>query len=486
MAERPEQVPLDNAAAVVLAAGKSTRMRSKTPKALHPVCGRPLLAHILEALGAAGVTQRVVVVGHQAETLQASMDSHFGPGTLEYALQAEQKGTGHAAQMAEPLLTGHLGTILILPGDAPLLSAEVISGLLRFHQNEAASATVLTALLPEPGAYGRILRDESGGVAAIIEARDCTPDQLRVNEINTGVYAFSAPALFTALRDLQPDNAQGELYLTDVIGLLRVAGQAVRALVSPDPDVILGVNNRVELAEVSEKMRRRILRDLMLSGVSVIDPATTYVEAGVEIGQDTVLYPGTSIGGRSRIGEDCVIGPQAHLLDATIGNGVQARLCVIEKTEVGDGTRIGPYAHLRPGSRIGADVKIGNFVETKAATLGDHVSAGHLTYIGDAEVGANTNIGAGTITCNYDGYEKHRTTIGAGSFIGSQTTLVAPLTVGDNAFTAAGSVITEDVPTDALAIAREHQSVKEGWMPRYRARRAAEKAARREKETKQS
>jgi bifunctional UDP-N-acetylglucosamine pyrophosphorylase / glucosamine-1-phosphate N-acetyltransferase len=487
MAERPEESRWGDVAAVVLAAGKSTRMRSKTPKALHPVCGRPLLLHILESLGAAGVVRRVVVVGHQAEALQSALDSHYGPGVIEYALQAEQKGTGHAARMTEPLFDGYTGTVLVLPGDAPLLSAEVLESLIAYHREQNAAATVLTAVLPDAGAYGRILRDDSGAVTGIVEARDCTPEQREIREINTGVYAFSAPALFAALRDLRPDNAQGELYLTDVLGLLRRAGQSVRGLASPDPDVILGVNNRVELAEISEKLRRRLLRDLMLSGVSVADPATTYVEAGVEVGQDTVLLPGTHLTGKTRIGADCVIGPNAQIVDSTLGDGVQVRFSVVDRSEVGDGCKVGPYAHLRPGTRLGKSVKIGNFVETKAASIGDNVSAGHLTYLGDAEVGAGANIGAGTITCNYDGYEKHRTVIGANSFIGSQSTLVAPLVVGDNAFTAAGSVITDDVPTDALAFGRARQTVKEGWMPRYRARKGAEKAARleREKETKQ-
>lgn len=466
-------------AAVVLAAGKSTRMRSKMPKVLHPVCGRPLLAHILDALSTAGVSRRIVIVGHQAEAVQETLHKRFGEGQLEFALQTEQKGTGHAALMAEPLLVGHTGTLLVVPGDTPLLSGEILAELLAYHHDRKASATLLTTVLPvDAGAYGRVIRDSSGDVAAVVEARDATPEQLAVREINTSVYAFSAPSLFRALCDLRPNNAQGELYLTDVVGLLRQAGETVTAYSSPDPDIVLGVNTRVELAEISAKMRERLLRDLMLSGVTVIDPTTTYVEAGVRVGQDTTIHPGTYLLGDTRIGEDCVIGPNAQITDSVFGDRVVARHCVVDRAEVGDGCRVGPFAHLRPDSRLGNGVKIGNFVETKNATLGDHVSAGHLTYLGDAEIGADTNIGAGTITCNYDGYQKSRTTIGKRNFIGSHTTLVAPITTGEDAFTAAGSVITDDVPSDALALARERQVIKEGWVSRRRARREQERQGR--------
>lgn len=458
-------------AAIVLAAGKSTRMRSKMPKVLHPVCGQPLLAHILNALSAASVSRRIVIVGHQAEAVQETLNKRFGEGQLEFALQTEQKGTGHAALMASPLLTGHTGTLLVVPGDTPLLSGEILAELLAYHEERQAAATLLTTILPvDAGAYGRVIRDNSGDVLGVVEARDATPAQLAVREINTSVYAFSAPSLFRALCDLRPNNAQGELYLTDVVGLLRQAGETVAAYSSSDPDIVLGVNTRVELAEISAKMRARLLRDLMLSGVTIIDPATTYVEAGVAVGQDTVIHPFSHLLGNTRIGEDGVIGPNAQIMDSTLGDRVVARHCVVDRSEVGDDCRIGPFANLRPASRLGNGVKVGNFVETKNAILGDHVSAGHLAYLGDAEVGADTNIGAGTITCNYDGYQKHRTTIGARNFIGSQTTLVAPVTIGDDAFTAAGSVITDDIPSDALAIARERQVNKEGWVSRRRTR----------------
>ena len=462
----------DNIAAVVLAAGKSTRMRSKTPKALHPVCGRPLLAHILDALDGAGVTRRVVVVGHQADVLQARVDELFGPGVIQYALQAEQKGTGHAALMAQPLLAGHAGTLLLVPGDTPLLTAGVLRALLDEHARAKNAATLLTAVLSEDaGGYGRVLRKADGSVRAIVEARDAAPDELAVREINTSVYAFDAPALFSALRDLRPNNAQGELYLTDVIGLFHQSGRRVGALVSPDPDIVLGVNTRVELADVGEKMRRRILTDLMLSGVTIEDPATTFVETGVRVGQDTAIRPFTTLSGDTTIGEDCVIGPNAHVENSTLGDNVRARACFIERSIVGADCRIGPFANLRPGTTLGRGVKIGDFVETKNATIGDQVSAGHLSYLGDATVGAHTNIGAGTITCNYDGVKKQPTTIGEHAFVGSNTILVAPVHVDSGAVTAAGSVITDDVPAGALAVARERQVNKEGWAARRRAAR---------------
>lgn len=465
-------------AAIVLAAGKSTRMRSKLPKALHPVCGKPILAHILDALAGAGVTRRVVIIGHEGDTVRKTLDDRYGLDALQYAEQTVQKGTGHATQMAEPLLASHKGIVLVLPGDAPLLSSDSLRRLLETHISRRAAATLLTTVLPhDAGSYGRVLRDADDLVTGIVEARDATPEQKAVREINTSVYAFSAPSLFRALRDLRPNNAQGELYLTDVIQLLRQAGETVAAEVTSDPDIVLGVNTRVELAEINTKMRARLLQDLMLSGVTITDPATTYVEAGVTVGQDTTILPGTHLMGDTHIGEDCIIGPNAVITDTTIGNRVVLRLSLADHAVVGDDSRIGPFSHLRPGTRLGKGVRIGNFVETKAAVLGDGVSANHLTYLGDASIGAKTNIGAGTITCNYDGFQKSRTNIGANSFIGTNSTLVAPITVGDDAFTAAGSVITDNVPDGAFAVARERQTVKEGWVQARREKQQARMAS---------
>jgi bifunctional UDP-N-acetylglucosamine pyrophosphorylase/glucosamine-1-phosphate N-acetyltransferase len=444
-------------------------MRSRLPKVLHPVCGRPILAHILHALTDAGVGRRIAVIGHEAETVRGAIDDYFGAGEIEYAYQTEQKGTGHAVQMAEDAFAGFTGTVLVLAGDTPLLSSDVLKLLLAEHARTGATATVLTAVLPDAGAYGRIVRDETDAVLGIVEAKDATAEQKLIREINTGVFAFDAAALFTALRDLRPNNAQGELYLTDVLGLLRNAGRTIRAVVSTDTDVILGVNTRVELAEIGAKMRTRILRELMLSGVTIEDPASTYVEAGVTVGQDTTILAQTRVAGKTTIGEGCILGPDANITDSVLGDNVKVRACFIESAVIADGCKIGPFAHVRPGSRLEKGVRIGNFVEINRSTLGDKVAAGHLTYIGDATVGAGTNIGAGTITCNYDGYAKHKTVIGENAFIGTHSTLVAPVTVGDRAFVAAASAVTENVPSDALAIARERQTTKAGWAERRRA-----------------
>ena len=448
-----------NVAALILAAGKSTRMKSKTPKALHPLLGKPLLRFALEAAQAAGAQRTVIVVGHQSEMVMNSLGDDF-----EYVLQAEQNGTGHAVQMAEKSLEDWDGPVLVMPGDAPLVSARLLESLLEHHSKMQAAATLLTAVLDDAGAYGRIVRDPATQqVTAIVEAKDATPEQLKIGEIGTSVYAFDPRKLFSALRQITPNNAQGEYYLTDAIALLARQGEVVEAVVSPDPDIVRGVNTRVELMELSGILRERIHRALQLSGVTIIDPLTTHIDADVKIGQDTTIHPFSILSGVTDIGEDCEIGPGARISDSKLGNNVSVRDSYIVASEVGDGTRVGPYANLRPGNVVGKNVKIGDFVELKQATLADDVSAGHFAYLGDAEVGARTNIGAGTITCNYDGRKKHRTIIGADAFVGTHSTLVAPVSIGDGAYTAAGSTITEDVPAQALGIGRGRQVNKEGW-----------------------
>ena len=459
----PVSSPGPAVAALVLAAGKSTRMKSRRPKALHLLLGKPLLRWAVEAAAGAGAGRTVLVVGHQAEMVQEAM----GP-ELEYVLQAEQNGTGHAVQMAEDLLGGWDGPLLVLPGDAPLLSASLLEALVAHHVQTNAAATLLTAVLEDAGSYGRIVRDPvSNQIQAIVEARDASPAQLGIGEIGTSVYVFQPAALFAALRKITPQNAQGEYYLTDVIALLASEGQSVEALVSPDPDVVRGVNTRPELTELSQVLQARVHHALGLAGVTILDPLTTHIDASVRIGQDTTIHPFTVLGGVTDIGEDCEIGPGARLSDAKIGRGVSVRDSHIVASEVGDGCRIGPFANLRPGSVLGANVKVGDFVELKNAALGDGVSAGHFAYLGDAEVGPRTNIGAGTITCNYDPFRtptKNMTKIGADAFIGTHSTLVAPVTIGDGAYTAAGSTITDDVPAGALAIGRARQVVKPGWV----------------------
>ena len=450
-------------AALTLAAGKSTRMKSKTPKALHPLLGKPLLRFALDAVREAGAVRTVVVVGHQAELVQSALGMDY-----EYVLQAEQRGTGHAVQMAESLLADWDGPLLVLPGDAPLISAEIIASLLQTHQDSGAAATVLSAELPDAGSYGRIVRDlETGRVVSIVEARDATEAQRAIREINAAVYVFDPARLFPALRRITPQNAQGEYYLTDVIALLAREGHLVEALISPDPNIARGVNNRLELTELAQVMQTRIQREHQLAGVTIVDPLTTHIDALVKIGPDTVIHPFSLISGVTDIGEDCEIGPGARISDSKIGNGVALRDSYVTASEIGDGSKIGPFANIRPGSVVGKNVHIGDFVELKKAILADGVKANHLSYLGDVEIGARTNIGAGTIICNYDPFltpTKNLTVIGADAFIGTHSTLVAPLTVGDGAYTAAGSVVTEDVPADALAIGRGRQVNKEGWV----------------------
>ena len=451
-----------NVAAVILAAGKSTRMKSKTPKALHPLLGKPLLRFAAEAAQAAGAQRTIIVVGHQGDAVRESMGNDF-----EYVVQAEQKGTGHAVQMAEALLSDWTGPVLVLPGDAPLVSGYLLQQLVEHHVNKRAAATLLTAVLDDAGAYGRVVRDPiSNQVRAIVEAKDATPDQLKIGEIGTSVYAFDSRKLFETLRQIKPNNNQGEYYLTDVIALLANGADIVEAVISPDPDVVRGINTRVELTELSHLLRDRIHRAHQLSGVTIVDPLSTFIDASVKIGQDTVVYPFTVLSGVTDIGEDCEIGPGARISDSKIGNGVSVRDSYVVASEVGDDTRIGPYANLRPGNVVGKGVKIGDFVELKQSTVGDKTSVGHFAYLGDAEVGARVNIGAGAITCNYagPGRPKAKTIIGDDVFVGTNNTIVAPVTIHDNSYTAAGSTITEDVPAGALAVGRARQVNKEGWV----------------------
>ena len=455
----PSSSQASRVAALILAAGKSTRMKSNRPKALHALLGQPLLRWAVDAAQGAGASRTILVVGHQADLVREAM----GPD-LEYVLQAEQKGTGHAVLMAESLLRDWDGPLLVLPGDAPLLSDSLLEALLAHHTHSGAAATLLTAVLDDAGAYGRIVRDdETGRVQAIVEARDASPEQLQIREISTSVYAFDPAALFDALSQITPQNAQGEYYLTDAVALLAASGRIVEALVSPDADVVRGVNTRPELVELRALMQARIHHAHGLAGVTILDPLTTHIDAAVKIGPDTTIHPFTLLSGVTDIGEDCEIGPGARISDSRLGNGVSVRDSHVTASEVGDECRIGPFANLRPGSVLGQKVKIGDFVELKNAVLGDGVSAGHLSYLGDAEIGPRTNIGAGTITCNYDGVDKHRTIIGADAFVGTHSTLVAPVTLGEGAWTAAGSAITENVPAGALGIGRARQVNKEGW-----------------------
>jgi bifunctional UDP-N-acetylglucosamine pyrophosphorylase/glucosamine-1-phosphate N-acetyltransferase len=455
-------------------------MRSKLPKPLHPLCGLPLTEHVIRACRAAGVEKVVVVVGHEAQAVREGLGEN-----VEYVLQEAPRGTGDAVRAAQSLLADWRGTILVLAGDVPLLSAETLQSLIRRHTETGAAATLLTAVLDDPTGYGRVLRRADGSVAGIVEHKDASPEQRAIREWNPSLYAFQGMALWSSLADVRPANAQNEFYLTDTIGILVAQGARVEAVTVPDAREVMGVNTRVELAEAAGLMRQRLLKQLMLSGVTVTDPATTYVDADVEIGQDTVIEPNTLLLAGTRVGTDGVLGPFTRIENSTLGNSVRVLASNVAGSVLEDGVKVGPYANLRPGAHLGPKVKIGDFVEVKNATFGEGAQASHLSYIGDADVGAGTNIGAGVITCNYDGFRKHRTVIGKRAFIGSNATLVAPITIGDGAFVAAASPMTKDVPGDALAIARAYPTFKVGWAANYRAEQTAAQQQKEDEKKKQ-
>ena len=448
---------------IILAAGKGTRMKSKLPKALHLICGKPMTRYVIDACKDSGVEDCIVVIGHGAEQVREGLGSD-----VRYVVQEQQLGTGDACKRAVALLGESDLDVLALAGDTPLVSPEILKRLAGEHRSSGADATVLTAVLDDGGQYGRILRTPDGSVRGIVEAKDASSEERQIREINTSIYCFKLPVLRDCLARITPANAQGEYYLTDAIGLMAADGRKVAAVVSGDSDVVLGINHRADLAHLAGIVRSRILERLMLDGVTLIDPSSTYVDFDARIGPDTVIHPQTVIEKGSVIGEGCTIGPSTRLVNARLGNEVTVLFSNIADSIVGDGTRIGPFANIRPGCRIGKKAKIGDFVEAKNAEIGDSVSMSHLAYVGDAVVGEHTNIGAGSITCNYDGFAKHRTIIGRDVFIGSNVTMVAPVEIGDGALVAAGSVVTENVPGDSLAIARCKQTVKEGWAKRRR------------------
>jgi bifunctional UDP-N-acetylglucosamine pyrophosphorylase / glucosamine-1-phosphate N-acetyltransferase len=446
--------PFADLAAVVLAAGKSTRMKSQLAKVLHPIMGKPMLVYPLDTLQHLGLAKIVVVVGHQAETVQ----ERFSQYPVEFVLQEPQLGTGHAVQVAAMVLDGSQNTVVVLCGDVPLLQADTIRELYQHHQTSGAAATVLTVELPEPGSYGRIVKDNQGNVLKIVEARDASPAELSIREINTGIYCFQFPFLKEALKTLRPDNDQNELYLTDLIAAARARNLQVASLKTLDEQSFHGINTRVELAAVTARVRQQINERHMLNGVTLIDPDTTYIEAEVAIGPDTIIYPNCYLMGKTVIGTSCLLEPDVKISDSSIGDRVTIKMgTVIAESLVADEAQLGPYSHLRPLSDVRQKAKVGNFVELKKSVLHIGAKASHLTYIGDSEVGENVNIGAGTITCNYDGKNKFKTTIEPGAFIGSNTALVAPVTIGAGAYVGAGSTITKDVPPDMLAVARGRQ-----------------------------
>ena len=448
---------------VILAAGQGTRMKSALPKVLHPVAGRPMVEQVVRTANSLSPASIIVVVGHRADAVQALLNGREG---LNFALQAPQLGTAHALQQAEPHLAGRTGTLVLLSGDVPLLKAATLRRLVDTHLNAKAAATVVTALVERPYGYGRIIR-VGGRIARIVEERDASPAQKRVKEINSGIYAFDLAPLFEQLRNIAAKNAQGEYYLTDLVALYRRRKLTVETVSVEEAAEIRGVNTRSELAEVSAIMRQNKNEELMAAGVTLIDPATTYIDPDVEVGPDTVIHPGVVIQGHSKIGSACEIHAYVRLIDSELADKVTINnFCVLVGSRVAEGAAIGPFAHLRPASDVGPGAKVGNFVELKKTTMGRGAKANHLTYLGDTTVGPNVNVGAGTITCNYDGRKKHQTVIEEGAFIGSDSQLIAPVTIGRGAYVGSGTTVREDVPAGALAVSAGKQRNIEGWVER--------------------
>ena len=450
---------------VVLAAGQGTRMKSSLPKVLHRLAGKPLIDHVLNAAAALSPASVTVVVGPRAEAIRGHLNGREKVGVV---VQEPQLGTAHALQQAEPALAGKSGTLIMLSGDVPLLRPDTLRRLAKTHRGANAAATVVTATVERPYGYGRIVRAD-GRIARIVEERDASPAERQIHEINSGIYAFDLAPLFDSLRGIASQNAQGEFYLTDLVAIYRRHKLTVETLMVADPDEIRGINSRRELSEVSTIVRQNKNEELMAAGVTLVDPATTYIDPDVEIGPDTVIHPGVVIEGRTRIGPACEIQPHVRIVDSTLGGHVSINsFCLIVGASVADGAAIGPFAHLRPESVVGEKARVGNFVELKKTTLGAGSKANHLAYLGDATIGENVNIGAGTIVCNYDGRTKQQTTIEDGAFVGSDTQLIAPVTIGAGAYVGTGTTVRENVPPGALAVSAGKQRNIEGWVARKR------------------
>ncbi|MDU6361553.1 MULTISPECIES: bifunctional UDP-N-acetylglucosamine diphosphorylase/glucosamine-1-phosphate N-acetyltransferase GlmU [Zhenhengia] len=447
---------------IILAAGQGTRMKSGTSKVLHEIFHKPLVYYPIEAARYAGAQEVCLVVGHKSEEVMET----FGD-TVKYALQAERLGTGHAVMQAMDFI-GDDGEILVLYGDTPLITAQTIEKMLAFHRKKKNAVTVLSALVDDPTGYGRIVRDESKHFVKIVEQKDATDEEKRITEINGGMYVFEAKHLKSALSKITNNNKQQEYYLTDTIEILLHEGYNVDAIAIMNPDDILGVNSREQLAQATAIMKQRINRKHMDNGVTLIDPHHTYIDPEVEIGQDTVIEPGCIIEGNTSIGENCIIGYNTKIRNCKVGNSVAIESSMLIDSQIDEGCHIGPFAYIRPNSHIGAKVKIGDFVEIKNATIGEGTKVSHLTYIGDADVGRDVNFGCGTVVVNYDGEKKHRTIIKDHAFIGCNTNLVSPVVIEENVYTAAGSTITQDVPKNSLAIARARQEIKPEWVTKKR------------------
>lgn len=442
--------------ALILAAGKGTRMKSELPKVIHTVNGIPMVQKIIKELEKINIEENILILGHKKEEILKKI------GEVSYVVQEEQLGTGHAIMQAKEKLKDYEGDVMILCGDTPLLKSSTLENMYNYHKNNNCTTTVLTAVYENPFGYGRIVK-ENGNVIGIVEEKEASDEIKKIKEVNAGVYCCNAKELFKALDKIDNNNEKGEYYLTDIIGIQVKEGKKVSSFVLENSEEILGVNSKVELAQASRVLRERKNKELMEEGVILVDPATTYIEETVKIGKDTVIYPGVVLQGNTVIGENCEIIGNTRIIDSILKNDIRVESSVIEESILEDKVTMGPFAHLRPKAHLKEKVHIGNFVEVKKSTLEPGVKAGHLTYLGNATVGKDTNIGAGTITCNYDGVNKFDTHIGEKVFIGSSTMLVAPVNIGDNALTGAGSVITKDVPEDALAVERNKQIIKLKW-----------------------
>ena len=445
--------------AVILAAGEGKRMKSKHSKVSHKLCGRPMVQHVIDSVINADVKDIVVVVGHKAEEVKKCIISD-----VKFALQETQLGTGHAVMCAADYIKSNNGITLVLTGDTPLITDITLCSLISYHKSHGLSATILTADFNDPSGYGRIVRDNFGNVERIVEHKDATEQEKNIMEINSAMYCFDTAALIESLSNITNENTQGEYYLTDVISIMKNKGLFVGAYKVSDPIQIMGINSRVQLHEATKVMRNKILYNLMTDGVTIIDPDSTCIDKDVEIGHDTIVYPGTIIEGNTSIGEDCIIGPNSRIVSSIIHDNVEINNSVVLESEVMSGTHVGPFAYIRPQCIIGQNAKIGDFVEVKNSIIGDGTKASHLTYIGDSIVGKNVNFGCGTITVNYDGKKKYKTIIGDNVFVGCNTNLVAPVKINNNSYIAAGSTITDEVPEGSLAIARERQVNKIGWV----------------------
>ena len=444
---------------LILAAGKGTRMKSKLPKVLHKVAGKAMVERVLEAAQSVGAERNVVIIGFGGDDVKAYLGDR-----AEYVTQLEQKGTGHAVQQAESVLGNHEGLILLLCGDTPLVTQQTLEQLLAHHKETGAAATVLTAYMDNPYGYGRIIRNESKSVQRIVEEKDGKLDELKVHEVNTGMYIFDSKELWPCLEQLSDDNAQGELYITDVVSILVQAGKTVSAYMTMDSDESLGVNSRLQLAQAELILRNRTNLALMEAGVTLVDPHSTYIAPEVVVGADTIIYPNTTLEGNTVVGTNNILGPNTRLSNVIVGDNNHIHDSYAHDCEIKNDTVIGPFVHLRPDTVLSDKVKIGNFVEVKNSVVGTGTKLPHLSYIGDSDVGSKVNIGCGTITVNYDGKKKHRTTIEDGVFVGCNSNLVAPVTIGSESYVAAGSTITKDVPSHGLAFGRARQVVKENWV----------------------